>query len=468
MTLKLYNTLTRKKETFHPITPGVAKMYSCGPTVYNYAHIGNLRTYIFNDVLRRTLLYNGYKLNHVMNITDVGHLTSDADSGEDKMLKGAKREKKTVWQIAEYYTNAFLSDIKKLNIQIPEHIPKATDNIKEMLEIIKKIEKNGYAYEAGGNVYFDTSKFKNYSHLAKLKLDSNDEGARVEEDKNKKNRNDFVLWFTKSKFDDQEMKWDSPFGKGYPGWHIECSAMSTRYLGEQFDIHTGGIDHIPVHHTNEIAQSEAAFGKHPWVRYWLHGEFLVVDSGKMAKSGSGFLTLQTIMDKGYDPLVYRYFCLTAHYKQQLKFSYEGLDSAKNAYNSLKSKIIDIKKGIKEDDTHNAKKTKELKYEFLSYINDDLNMPKAMSLVYSVLKDDDLSKKDKYLLLIDFDRVLGLGFESMEEEKVEIDENVMDLLKRRDAAKKDKNFKESDRIRDELKSKGFLIEDTKEGSKIKKI
>lgn len=465
MTLKLYNTLTRKKEIFHPLNDGVVKMYSCGPTVYHYAHIGNLRTYVFNDILRRTILYNKYKLNHVMNITDVGHLTGDADDGEDKMLKGAKREKKTVWEIADYYTQAFLQDIKKLNIQTPEHIPKATDNIKEMIEIIKKIEKNGYSYQAGGNVYFDTSKFKNYSKLAKLNLDEMEKGARVDEDKNKKNRNDFVLWFTKSKFDDQEMKWDSPWGKGYPGWHIECTAMSTRFLGEQFDIHTGGIDHIPVHHTNEIAQSEAAFGIHPWVKYWLHGDFLVVDSGKMAKSSGDFLRLQTLIDKGYEPIVYRYFCLTAHYKQQLKFSYEGMDSAKNAYNNLKSKIIELKKD------HDGKEHKKLDHEYLKefeeIINDDLNMPKALAIVYQVIKDDKLSNKDKYLILLEFDKVLGIGFESMKEEKVEIDSEIEELIKQRDEAKKNKDFKTSDKIRDELKEKGIILLDTKEGTKWKK-
>lgn len=468
MTLKLYNTLTRKKEVFHPISKNEVTLYACGPTVYHHAHIGNLRTYVFNDILRRTLLYNGYKVNHVMNITDVGHLTSDGDSGEDKMLKGAKREKKTVWQIAEYYTNAFMSDIKKLNIQIPEHIPKATDNIKEMQEIIKKIEENGYAYVAGGNVYFDTSKFENYANLAKLNLDEMEKGARVDEDKNKKNRNDFVLWFTKSKFEDQEMKWNSPWGgKGYPGWHIECSAMSTKYLGKQFDIHTGGIDHIPVHHTNEIAQSEAAFGVHPWVKYWLHSEFLVIDSGKMAKSDENFLTLQTLIDKGYDPIIYRYFCLTAHYKQQLKFSYEGMDSAKNAYNNLKSRIIELRKGINEENKSDKKIKTEYKNEFLECVNDDLNMPKAMSIVYSVLKEE-LSEKTKHDLLLDFDKVLGLGFKDMKEEIVEIDSEAEELIKKRNDAKKNKNFAEADKIRNELREKGIIIEDTKEGTKTRKL
>lgn len=465
MTLKVYNTLTRKKEEFKPIDKKEVGLYSCGPTVYNYAHIGNLRTYIFNDILRRTLIYNGYKLKHVMNITDVGHLTSDADDGEDKMLKGARREKKTVWEIADFYTKAFMDDIKKLNIEKPEVIPKATDHINEMIEIIKKIEKNGFAYVSGGNVYFDTSKFKNYGKLANLKHDESEKLARVDADKSKKNPSDFVLWFTKSRFDEQEMKWDSQFGKGYPGWHIECSAMSSKYLGEQFDIHTGGIDHIPVHHTNEIAQSEAAFLKHPWVNYWMHGEFLVVDKGKMAKSADNFLKLQTLIDKGYEPIVYRYFCLTANYRQQLKFSFEGLDSAKNSFFALRRKVIEIKSNLNGHENHDL--VKKYKAEFKDIINDDLNMPKALALTYQVLKDDSLTNKDRYDILLDFDKVLGLGFKEMKEEEAEIDLDIEELIKKRDEAKKNKDFAASDRIRNELKTRGITLEDTKDGTKWKK-
>ncbi len=466
MTLKLYNTLARKKEVFKPIKDGEVGLYSCGPTVYNYAHIGNLRTYVFNDVLRRTLKYNGYNLKHVMNITDVGHLTSDADSGEDKMLKGAKREKKTVYELAEFYTKAFMVDLEKLNIETPEIIPKATDHIKEMIEIIRKIEKNGYAYSAGGNIYFDTSKFKDYGRLARLENDDSEKKSRVDADKNKRNPNDFVLWFTKSKFDEQEMKWDSPFGKGYPGWHIECSAMSSKYLGEQFDIHTGGIDHIQVHHTNEIAQSEAAFNKHPWVKYWLHGEFLVIDKDKMAKSGDNFLKLQTLVDKGFDPIVYRYFCLTAHYKQQLKFSFDGLESSRNSFNALKNKVIEIKK----DDDGEIHKRLDHRYteEFKELINDDLNMPKVLALMYHVLKDEKISNKDKYSILLDFDRVLGLGFKNMKEEIAEVNGEIEALIKERDNAKKQKDFAKADKIRNELKHKGIVLEDSKDGTKWKKI
>ena len=318
--LTLYNTLARKKETFVPLKKGSVGMYCCGPTVYNYAHVGNLRSYIFEDVLRRVLEFNKFKVKHVTNITDVGHLTSDADVGEDKMLKGAKREKKTVWQIAEFYTKAFKDDIIKLNIKNPNTWSKATDHIKEQITLIQILEKKGFTYQAGGNVYFDTSSVKDYGKLAKLDLKA-DTKERVEEDKNKKNKHDFVLWFTKSKFQDQGMKWKSPYGTGYPGWHIECSAMSMKYLGKQFDIHCGGIDHIPVHHTSEIVQSESATGKKPWVKYWLHNEFLVLRKGeKMAKSGDNFITLQTLEEKEFHPLDYRYFCLGTHYRKPLMFS----------------------------------------------------------------------------------------------------------------------------------------------------
>lgn len=468
MTLKLYNTLTRKKEDFVPINDKKVGMYSCGPTVYHYAHIGNLRTYVFNDILRRTLKYLGYELNHVMNITDVGHLTSDSDTGEDKMLKGAKREKKTVWDVADFYTNAFMKDIERLNIETPEVVPRATDNIKEMQEIISKIEENGYSYESGGNVYFDTSKFKKYVELGKLKLDKLEEGSRVEADKNKKNHSDFVLWFTKSKFDDQEMKWDSKWGTGYPGWHIECSAMSSRYLGEQFDIHTGGIDHIPVHHTNEIAQSEAAFGKHPWVKYWMHGEFLVINKAKMAKSGDNFLTLQVLVEKGFDPIIYRFFCLGAHYRQQLNFSFDSMESAKNSYENLRNRIIEIKNNLDDKQESDIKIKAESEAKFIDCINDDLNMPKALAVMQSVLREKELSNKDKLELLLDFDKVLGLKFSEMKEEKLDIPQDVQKLIDKRQKARENKDWKASDELRDEIKKKGYEVIDSKEGIKIKKI
>ena len=463
MTLKLYNTLGRKLMDFKPLKGNKVGMYSCGPTVYNYAHIGNLRTYIFNDILRRTLIKNGFKLTHVMNITDVGHLTSDADTGEDKMLKGAKREGKTVWEIADFYTKAFFNDAERLNIQKPDIICKATDHIKDMIELNKKIEKNGFAYLAGGNLYFDTSKLEDYGKLALLDIESLKEGARIDKDPNKRNPTDFVLWFTKSKFQEQEMKWESPWGIGYPGWHIECAAMSIKYLGEQFDIHTGGIDHIPVHHTNEIAEAEAGTGKKPWVKYWIHGEFLVIDKGKMAKSGENFLTLQVLADKGYEPLVYRYFCLNAHYRSQLAFSFEGLDGAKNAFENLKHRVIEIKNDLKSNPVKN-----NYKEEFFEHVNDNLNMPQAMAVMWAVVKDKELGNKEKYQLLLDFDEILGFGFKGWKEEKVELNEEIESLVEQREEARKKKDFKTADKIRDLLKEKGIVLEDSDKGIKWKKI
>lgn len=462
MTLKFYNTLSRKKAEFEPIEKGKVGLYSCGPTVYNFAHIGNLRTYVFNDILRRVLLKNGLKLKHVMNITDVGHLTSDADEGEDKMLKGAKREKKTVWEVAEFYTEAFFKDMEHLHLEKPEIICKATDHIKEMIELDEKIEANGYAYVADGNLYFDTAKLEDYGKMARLNLEDLREGARVEADANKKSKTDFVLWFTKSKFDDQEMKWDSPWGKGYPGWHIECAAMSMKYLGDQFDIHTGGIDHIPVHHTNEIAEAEAATGKKPWVKYWMHGEFLVIDKGKMAKSGENFITLQTVIDKGYDPLMYKYFCFTAHYRTPLTFSWEALDAAKNAFSRLKEKVIEIK-----NDMESKSKDNSYVSDFLNAVNDDLDMPKAVAILWEVLKDKELGNKEKYDILLEMDEIFGFGMNDFEEENVDVPAEITEMADKRLKAKQEKNFEEADKLRDEIASKGYMIEDKPDGYRIKK-
>jgi len=458
--LRFYNTLSRKKEEFVPIKKGKVNWYVCGPTVYNYAHIGNLRTYIFNDLLRRVLIYDQYKVKEVMNITDVGHLTSDADSGEDKMLKGAKREGKTVWEIAKHYTEVFKADLNKLNVLEPDIWSKATEHVTDMIELIKLIEKNGFAYQAQGNVYFDTSKFKNYGKLARLNLEEQQAGARIKVDTNKKNPRDFALWFTKSKFDSQEMKWDSPWGQGYPGWHIECSAMSMKYLGEQFDIHTGGIDHIPVHHTNEIAQSEAATKKKPWVKYWLHGAFLNIEQGKMAKSGQGFITLQTLEDKGYNPLHYRYFCLGAHYRMPLTFSWDALDAAKSAYEKLKARVIEIKKlSVK------GKNGLEYLAKFEEYINDDINAPRALGLMWDLLKDDSVGCKDKYNLLLEFDRVLGLGLKELEKEKVPV--SVMRFVNAREAARQSKDWIKSDELRDKILGFGYTVKDTKQGPSVEK-
>jgi cysteinyl-tRNA synthetase len=462
--MKIYNTLSRSKEDFLPIKGKDVGMYTCGPTVYNYAHIGNLRTYIFEDVLRRVLRYNDFKLTHVMNITDVGHLTSDADEGEDKMAKGAKREKKSVWEIADFYTQAFFQDCNKLKIERPEVVCKATDHITEMIELNKRIEKNGFTYVANGNLYFDISKCNDYGKLGKLNIKELKAGARIDVDEGKRNPQDFVLWFTNSKFKNQDMQWDSPWGRGFPGWHIECSAMSTKYLGEQFELHTGGIDHITIHHTNEIAQTEAATGKKPWVKYWMHGEFLVLEKEKMAKSGENFITLNTVEAKGYDPLVYRYFCFNAHYRTPLKFSWDGIEGAKNAFVNLKAKVIEIKSDL---NSKPGEKKEKYRKEFEEYISEDLDMPKAVSVLWAVVKDDDLGNKEKYELLCAFDRIFGFGVEEWHLEKVEISSEIEELVQKREEARKNKDFKTADEIRDELKSKGIILEDTPQGVRWKR-
>ncbi|KHO50087.1 MAG: cysteinyl-tRNA synthetase [archaeon GW2011_AR9] len=462
MTLQLFNTLTRTKEPFSPLQKGKVGLYTCGPTVYHYAHIGNLRSYIFEDLLKRTLLLNKYQVNHVMNITDVGHLTSDADTGEDKMLKGAQREKKTVWEVADFYTKAFKSDIKKLGVLEPDIWCKATDHIKEQLEMIKTLEKKGFTYVAGGNVYFNTSRLKDYGKLAQLNL-SAETKARVEKDKNKKNPHDFVLWFTKSKFQEQEMKWKSPWGEGYPGWHIECSAMATKYLGNQFDIHCGGIDHIPVHHTNEIAQSEAAIGKKPWVKYWLHNAFLELTAGKkMAKSGNNFITLATLEEKGFHPLDYRYFCLGTHYRNPLMFSYEALEGAKIARRRLVDKVLELKLAKDKEQKEAQKKYLE---QFTQEINDDLNTSQALATVWDMLKDEKLSNKDKYTLLVKCGKVLGLDLAHVKKDK--ISKEIIALAKQRLQARQNKEWKKSDELRDKIKQLGYIIGDTKEGYEIRK-
>lgn len=472
--LVLYNTLSRKKEAFAPMAKKEVGFYACGPTVYNFAHIGNLRTYIFEDVLKRALVFNNYNVKHIMNITDVGHLVGDADLGEDKMLLGAKREKKSVQQIAQFYTDAFKNDLRSLNILEPTIWCKATDHIQEMLETIKKIDRNGFTYQANGNVYFDVvkfnEKFKIYGKLANLRLSEEDIKSRVEQDENKKSRFDFVLWFTKSKFQDQEQKWDSPYGVGYPGWHIECSAMSTKYLGKEFDIHAGGIDHIPIHHTNEIAQCMAANGN-LFARYWLHGEFLVLNKGKMSKSSGEFLTLSVLTGKGYDPLVYRYFCLNAHYRQQLQFSYEAMDGARNSYNNLKKKILELKqspdgKKLSKEESTVFNEYLEL---FVEAINDDLNMPKALAVVWDMLKDLKLGSSAKLVLIEKFDEVFGLGLKDIEAVVEDIPSEISVLAEQRKQARQKKDFALSDKLRDAIKQKGYIIADEKNNEyKISKI
>lgn len=476
MTLQLFNTLSRKKEVFKPISPGKIKMYCCGPTVYNYAHIGNLRTYVFEDILRRVLEYNKYQVTHAMNVTDVGHLTSDEDEGEDKIEMSAKKEGKTPWEIAEYYTEAFFDDTKKINILKPTIICKATEHIQQMIDMIQTLEKNGYTYTSEGNVYFDIGKFPYYRDLGRLNLEELKSTERVQEDAGKKNPHDFVLWFTKSKFKNQVMIWDSPWGQGYPGWHIECSAMSTHYLGPHFDIHCGGVDHIQVHHTNEIAQSECCYENHPSVNYWLHGEFLIINNARMGKSQGNFITINTLEEEGFEPIVYRYFCLTAHYRQKLNFTWEALEHAQNGLETLRNKLRDIKSKIAVDKQNPTeadiqKSDAILTYEkrFLKAINDDLNMPQAIAILHEVLKSDVLEPTDKLILSYDFDSVFGLDLKNIEDKKVseEEQESIKDLLTQRDAARANKDWTEADRIRDEIQSRGYILKDTPDGTVVEK-
>jgi len=481
MVLQFYNTLTRKKEVFKSIEEGKVRMYCCGPTVYNFAHIGNLRTYIFEDFLRRVLEFNDYEVEHVINITDVGHLTDDADDGEDKMEKGAKREGKSVLEIAQFYTDAFITDFAKLNIKSPTVFPKASEHINEMIEVIKLLETNGYTYESEGNILYDTSKFTYYCDLGRLNLAEMRSTERVSDDGSKKNKSDFVLWFTNSKFKNHSLMWDSPWGRGYPGWHIECTAMSSKYLGTQFDIHCGGVDHIQVHHTNEIAQAEGAFNCHPYVKYWLHGEFLVFNSGKMAKSGDTFITLSTLEKKGYSPMEYRYFCSNTHYKKQLNFSYDALDNARSEFDALFKKIISIKEKLglhKQKSTMNDISLDEsdlfLNYEksFLESINDDLNIPKSIGVLNKVISDSKLNDGEKLGLIYSFDKVLGFDIESWTKDDLSVSNDELlkhnALLKKRDEARKNKDWETADKIRDELKSKGLSIKDGPNGATLEKI
>lgn len=465
MDFYIYNTLSREKEKFIPIKNENVEMYTCGPTVYNYAHIGNLRTYIFEDVLKKSLRYLGYKVNHVMNITDVGHLQSDADEGEDKMQLGAKRENKTVWEIARFYEDAFFEDCQKLNVEKPTVVSRATEHIQEMIDLIKILEEKGYTYISNGNVYFEIDKFHDYNKLANLSMEELEAGSRVEIDANKKNPLDFVLWFTNSKFKNQIMQWDSPWGRGFPGWHIECSAMSIKYLGERIDIHCGGIDHIPVHHTNEIAQSECALG-HKWVNYWMHGEFLVLDSGKMSKSKGDFLTVSKIEENGFNALDYRYFCLQSRYRKQLVFSFDALQDGKNSYKKLKSKISSITKSVVYTDIIDDKKVSLYKEKFAEQISDDLNMPNAFTILSEVIKNSELSNKEKHYLIEDFDKVLSLDLlvEDCEKNIASIDEEYVNrLIYEREEARKNKNWAKADEIRNELNIINIDIVDSKEGT-----
>ena len=470
--MKLYNSATRTKEEFVPNHPDIVKMYTCGPTVYHYAHIGNLRSYIMEDILEKYLRYLGYNVKRVMNITDVGHLSSDADTGEDKMLKGARREHKTVMEIAKFYTDAFFDDCAKLNIKTPDVVEPATNCIDEYIKIISKLMDTGYAYFAGGNVYFDTSKLEKYYVFNDFDADDLDVGVRegVEEDTNKRNKNDFVLWFTKSKFEDQALKWDSPWGVGYPGWHIECSGISMKHLGDDLDIHCGGIANAFPHHTNEIAQSESYLG-HKWCNYWMHVHHLNTTSGKMSKSSGEFLTVSLLQEKGYDPLAYRFFCLQSHYRKNLVFSWENLDNAESAFEKLIARISSLKSGDGEVD---AAVLAELKARFTDALDNDLNTSLAVTALYDALKAK-TNDATKLAAVADFDRVLSLSLIEKAEElrkknaepEEEHDERIEALLAERAAAKKAKNYAEADRIRDMLAAEGITIIDTPQGAKWKR-
>ncbi|MDD4412500.1 MAG: cysteine--tRNA ligase [Patescibacteria group bacterium] len=461
MNISLYNTLTRTKEEFKTIDNKKVGLYTCGPTVYNFAHLGNLRTYIFEDVLKRTLIYNGFEVKHVMNITDVGHLTDDADNGEDKMEKGAQREGKNAWEIADYYTQAFKSDLKHLNIIEPDVWCKATENIKEQIELIKILETKGYTYNTSDGVYFDTSKFEHYNKLSHLPLEDLREGARVEVNNEKRNITDFALWKFSPQDTVRQMEWDSPWGKGFPGWHIECSAMSMKYLGDNLDIHCGGIDHINIHHTNEIAQSEAATGK-PFFNYWLHGAFLNIAGGKkMAKSEGNFLTVEkALLERGIDPLVYRFSALSVHYRKPMEYSDDIIDNAALGYAKLKSQLAAL--SFSEGEISEEWQTK-----FRQAINDDLNIAEGLAVLFDLLKSD-LSDNDKLATVFDFDKVLGLKLkDSLEIDVNNLPPEIKTVFELRLQARKNKNWLESDSLRDQLLALGYLVEDSKEATKIRK-
>ncbi len=465
MAIQFYNTLTREKQNFSPIDGKTVRIYSCGPTVYSYAHIGNFRAYIFMDTLRRVLKYNGYNLKHVMNITDVGHLESDSDEGEDKMEKAARKENKDPYEIAKYYTEIFFRDMQRLNIEKPEIIAKATDHIKEMLEFVQGLVKNGYAYETSKGIYFDISKLDKYPVLSNRKVDEQIAGARVDVDKEKKNPYDFALWIKAP--ENHIMKWDSPWGLSYPGWHIECSAMGRKYLGDEFDIHTGGIDHIPTHHENEIAQSKGLTGKIP-AKFWMHVEFLQVDGGKMSKSLGNVYTLDELQEKGIEPLAYKLFCFTAHYRTKLNFTFDTALATQTALTRLREGFVKQLNGTEKIENE---KIKEYENKFLETINDDLNMPAAMGIVWEIVRNSKTSKQYADLLL-KFDEVLGLDLANSEKylseaKNINIPEEVQNLLEERKQARIEKNWALSDEIRDKINEMGYIVKDSKDGMTVEK-
>jgi len=462
ISLKLYNTLTRKKEVFVPIKKGEVSIYSCGPTVYSYQHIGNLRTSVNNDMLKRLFLYNGYKVKHIINVTDVGHLTSDADTGEDKIERAAIQQEKKAKEISNFYFSIFKEDLKKMNVIPPSLWPKATEHIKEMISLIKILEKKGYTYKTSDGIYFDTSKSKEYGKLTRLKKEGLKAGKRISIGE-KKSKTDFALWKFSEKAGRRQQEWNSPWGIGFPGWHIECSVMATKYLGKQIDIHTGGQEHIPVHHTNEIAQSEAGFEKKPWVKYWIHFAWLLFHGEKISKSKGGTYLLSDLEKENYDPLALRYLYLTTHYKKPLNFSFDVLNYAQNAYNRLKNILSELKKSSNKKNQKNIELAKK---QFLEIINDDFNSPKALSYLWDILRDNRLNNSEKYELAIDFDRFFGLGLDK--EEKLEIPGEVRQLIKDREEMRKKKNFEEADNIRNRIRKMGYAIEDREGKVKIKKL
>lgn len=480
MELRLFNTLGRRVQRFEPITPGKVGMYTCGPTVYDYQHIGNLRTYLFEDILRRVLEYAGYDVIHVMNVTDVGHLVGETDSGEDKMIKSAREKGRSVWEIAEHYTRVFFRDCASMNIREPTVVCRATDHIDDMIAFVAGLERKGYTYTAGGNVYFDISRFPDYGKMALLSVDDLKAGARIDVDANKKNPLDFVLWFTRSKFPHQAMLWDSPWGRGYPGWHIECSAMSMRCLGERIDIHCGGVDHISVHHTNEIAQSEALTGK-KWVNFWMHGEYLLTTGEKMAKSQGNFLTLSALMEEGYEPMDYRYYLLGAHYRTQLQFSGQALNSARNALRRLRERLAQLREeagrsGAPEEPAEGRKgPTADLTgiggegylRSFLDNAASDLNMPRCLSDLWALLKDDAVPAAARLTILHEMDRILGLGLAEWVPSETELSPEERRLVEERDRARAEKDYAKADHIRNMLEKRGIILEDTPEGSRCRR-
>ncbi len=461
MKLYLFNTLTRKKEVFSPIFEGKAGLYTCGPTVYNHAHIGNLRTYLFEDVLRRVLAYNGYEVRHVMNITDVGHLTGDRDMGEDKLEAGARREGKSAWDIAAFYTEAFRQDMEKLNILEPTVWCRATDTLPEQIDLIRTLEKKGFTYRTGDGIYFDTARFPDYAKLSHQRLEALQEGARVEKNPEKRNPTDFALWKFSPKGVQRQMEWDSPWGVGFPGWHVECSAMSMKFLGEQLDIHCGGTDHIDVHHTNEIAQSEAATGRR-FFNYWMHGAFLIIAGGKkMAKSEGNFLTLDSsLTERGIDPLVFRFATFQTHYRKPMEYGPETVEAAQNGLQHLRNQVRGL---IEQAGGNPGRIDPDMKEAFLAQVNDDLNMPRAMATVQELLKSG-LPESDRLATALDFDRVLGLDLGRVGEPQ-RLPEDVEALAAQRTAARKARNWAESDRLRDEIQARGYVVQDTKEGMKV---